>query len=152
MLDGKSLIIFPGSETAITLVTATDNLMIWTIHTPVNIVQIGVVLTIAGTAGTFSLNFDTRANVGATRVTRGVGFLSQTYAATANPLALGNVIKKDVSVKLDKGDQVKLQLTAGATGPFGIPYMLAYAAGEASIEYVAGAAGAAGARITWDSL
>lgn len=106
----------------------------WTMTAPMplNIIQIFARMTVAGTSGSLVLAFDrTPANDG-TRVDADLGSLSKAYTS----IGVGKVLKKDVSVRVDKGDLIHAEVTTalGTTGD-GYVGVLARPAGEASVEY-----------------
>lgn len=122
----------PVSETPQSL-AATGDMSTILIATPMTIIQLALVISVAPTAGSLVVAFDRRITAGSDtgRVNAALGSLSKGYAS----LTIGVVLKKDVSVTLDKGDQIVPEITTATTAGTGIPFALGYVAGEGANVY-----------------
>lgn len=121
-----------SGETAIVLTAAADNLALFTIPDPMLVYEIGVIIVTVGT-GTLTADFDRRITPGTDtgRIDKGLGTVSKAAAS----LAAGKVLSKQISARLEKGDQVSFQVTTGLTTTgTGIAYILGYAAGAGTTE------------------
>lgn len=133
MQNTKPLMILSTGETPVALYSTGDKGTMTIFH-PMNIVQIGVIITTAGGGGTLTLAFDRRPTPGSDtgRVAADLGAVTKASAS----IPIGKVLKKDVNIKVDKGDQIVAKVTAALTTTGdGIAYVMGYAAGEACVEY-----------------
>ena len=132
-MDTKPLMMLTTGETPISFATTGDKGTMTVVH-PMNVIQIGVIITTAGTAASLIADFDRRITPGSDtgRVAADLGTLSKAYTA----IPIGTILKKDVNVRVDKGDQIVVEETgAGCTACAGIAFVLGYAAGEGAVVY-----------------
>lgn len=119
-------------ETPISLIAVADNLALFSIVDPCVIYEIGILIVTLGT-GSLVVDFDRRITPGTDtgRIDKGLGTISKAAAS----LAAGKLLSKKIDVRLEKGDQISVQVTTALTTTgTGIAYMLGYASGAGAFE------------------
>ena len=114
--------IAPDALTTVLLSGVTDNLRLFRILRPITVKRIGVLIPVAPTVTAPVVDFDRRITPGSDtgRVDQGVGRM--TFPAVADT-PIGEVVYKNVSVDLNPGDEVSVQVVTAATAGAGLPFM-----------------------------
>jgi len=112
----------PDALTTVALSSVADNLRLWRILSPITVVRIGYLVTVAVTVTAPVVDFDRRILPGSDtgRVDKGVGSIISPAVALQ---VIGAVVYKEVVADLNAGDEVSFQVTTAATAGNALPFM-----------------------------